>query len=166
MRELQPQITAIRQQYNADRKVLAQALQALYQEQSIHSGSSFLPLLIQAPIYSGLYFVLNTVLHASTVKTINRIMYPFLFHFAALPNIDLTWFMILNASWHISLGMPDPTHLLPLLTGIITFAQMRMAQPVSLTEARDTLTLISQNIQFLLQKKALVAKLLENMDAN
>lgn len=150
MRELQPQITAIRQQYTIDRKAQTQALQALYQEHGIHSGSSFLPLLIQAPIYSGLYFALNTVLHASTVNTINRIMYPFLFHFTTLPDINLTWFMILNASWHISLGMPDPTHLLPLLTGIITFAQMRMAQPILLTEARDTLALISQNIQFLL----------------
>jgi YidC/Oxa1 family membrane protein insertase len=150
MRGLEPQITAIRQQYATDRQAQTQALHALYQEHGIHPGSSFLPLLIQAPVYSGLYFALNTVLHASTVNTINHIMYPFLFHFATLPNINLTWFMLLNASWHISLGMPDPTHLLPLLTGIITFAQMRMAQPISLTEARDTLTLISQNIQFLL----------------
>lgn len=150
MRKLQPQVTAIRQQYATDRSAQAQAMQALHREHGIHPNSSFLTLLIQAPIYSGLYFALNTVLHASSVDVINRIMYPFLFHFTALPNIDLMWFTVLNASWHISLGIPDPTHLLPLLTGALTFAQMRMAQPTSLAETRDALMHLSQGMQFLL----------------
>ncbi len=150
MRALQPQITAIRQQYAMDRYGQTQAIQALYQKHGIHPSSSFLSLLIQAPIYSGLYFALNTVLYAPSVEAINRIIYPFLFHFSTLPNINLMWLTILNASWHISLGIPDPTHLLPLLTGLVTFAQMRMAQPISLTETRDALTHLSQNMQFLL----------------
>jgi YidC/Oxa1 family membrane protein insertase len=150
MRALQPQITAIRQQYATDQHAQTQATQALYQEHGIHPGSSFLSLLIQAPIYSGLYLALNTVLYAPSVEAINRLMYPFLFHFSTLPNINLMWLTILNASWHISLGIADPTHLLPLLTGLVTFAQMRMAQPISLTETRDALTHLSQSIQFLL----------------
>jgi YidC/Oxa1 family membrane protein insertase len=150
MRALQPQITAIRQQYATDQYAQTQAIQALYQEHGIHPSSSFLSLLIQAPIYSGLYLALNTVLYAPSVEAINRLMYPFLFHFSTLPNINLMWLTILNASWHISLGIADPTHLLPLLTGLVTFAQMRMAQPISLTETRDALTHLSQSIQFLL----------------
>lgn len=150
MRALQPRVTAIRQQYATDQHAQTQAIQALYQEHGIHPGSSFLPMLIQAPIYSGLYFALNTVLYASSVDAINRIMYPFLFHFTTLPNINLMWFTVLNASWHISLGIADPTHLLPLLTGLVTFAQMRMAQPISLTETRDALTHLSQGTQLLL----------------
>src|SRR5437763_14559517 len=108
MRALQPQITAIRQQYATDQYAQTQAIQALYQEHGIRPSSSFLSLLIQAPIYSGLYFALNTVLYAPSVDAINRIMYPFLFHFATLPNINLMWFTILNTSWHISLGIADP----------------------------------------------------------
>jgi YidC/Oxa1 family membrane protein insertase len=150
MRKLQPQVTAIRQQYATDRLAQAQAMQALHREHGIHPSSSFLTLLIQAPIYSGLYFALNTVLHASSVDVINRVMYPFLFHFTALPNIDLMWFTVLKASWHISLGIPDPTHLLPLLTGALTLSQMRMAQPTSLAETRDALMHLSQGMQFLL----------------
>jgi YidC/Oxa1 family membrane protein insertase len=149
MRELQPQITAIRQQYATDQAAQKQALQALYQEHGIRPGSAFLPLLIQAPIYSGLYAALDMVLHATSVSAINQIMYPFLVHFTILPNINLMWFTILNAAWHISLGLPDPTHLLPLLAGVVTFAQMRMAQPISLVEARDAITHISQNMQLL-----------------
>src|SRR5690349_5474911 len=146
MRALQPQITAIRQQYATDQYAQTQAIQALYQEHGIHPSSSFLSLLIQAPIYSGLYLALNTVLHAPSVDAINRLMYPFLFHFSTLPNINLMWLTILNASWHISLGTADSTHLLPLLTGLVTFAQMRMAQPISLTETRDALAHLSQSI--------------------
>ena len=150
MRKLQPQVKALRQQYAGDQLAQERATQALYREHGIRRRSSFLSLLIQAPIYSGLYFALNTVLHASFVDTINQIMYPFLVHFASLPNIDLMWFTALNVSWHISLGMADPTHLLPLLTGVVTFVQMRMAQSVSLTETRDAFTHLSQSLQFLL----------------
>jgi YidC/Oxa1 family membrane protein insertase len=108
-------------------------------------------MLIQVPIYSGLYLALNMVLNASSVDTINNVMYPFLVHFISRPNANLLWFTIINASWHISLGLPDPSHLLPLLVGLVTFMQMRMAQPIpSLIETKDTLTHISQNTQFLL----------------
>ncbi len=150
MRTLQPQVTALRQQYANDKLAQEQAVRALYRSHGVRPNSSFLMLLIQAPIYSGLYFALNTVLHASSVATINHIMYPFLVHFTALPNIDLMWFTALNVSWHISLGMADPTHLLPLLTGVVTFVQMRMAQSISLTETRDAFTHLSQSLQFLL----------------
>lgn len=149
-RALQPQIAALRQQYATDRRAQNHAIQVLYQQHSIHPSSSFLSLLIQAPIYSGLYFALTTVLHASSVDIINRIMYPFFFHFTTLPNINLMWFTILNASWHISLGIPDPTHLLPLLTGLVTFVQMRLTQPISPTETKEALAQLSQSMQWLL----------------
>jgi YidC/Oxa1 family membrane protein insertase len=150
MQTLQPQIAALRQQYTTDKAAQAQAIQALQREYGIRPSSSFLALLIQAPIYSGLYFALSTVLHASSVAEINHIMYPFLVHFTVLPNINLMWFAALNASWHISLGLADPTHLLPLLAGVLTFVQMRMAQPASLVETRDALMQISQSMQFVL----------------
>src|SRR5437868_14142486 len=98
----------IRQQYATDRSAQNHAIQALYHQHRIHPSSSFLSLFIQAPIYSGLYFALTTVLHASSVDTINHLMYPFLFHFSTLPNINLMWFTMVNASWHISLGIADP----------------------------------------------------------
>ena len=150
MRQLQPQVTAIRQQYATDQSAQTQALRALYREHGIRPASSFLSMLIQVPIYSGLYVALNTVLYASSIDAINQIMYPFLMHFATQPNINLMWFTVLNPSWHISLDRPDPTYLLPLLTGLVTFVQMRMAQPISLVETKETLAHISQSMQFLL----------------
>jgi YidC/Oxa1 family membrane protein insertase len=150
MRLLQPQVTAIRQQYATDHSAQTQAIRALYREHGMHPALSFLSMLIQFAIYSGLYLALNMVLQASSLSAINHIMYPFLMPFATQPNINLMWFTVLNPSWHISLGRPDPTYLLPLLTGLVTFVQMRMAQPISLMETKDTLTHISQSMQFLL----------------
>jgi hypothetical protein len=60
--------------------------------------------------------------------------------------LDLTWLSILHSSWHFSLGLPDPTNILPLLTGFLTFVQMRLAQPAD----RETLTQATQLMQFVL----------------
>ncbi len=149
-RALQPRLAEIRKQHPDDRAAQLQATQDLYKEYDIHPASPFLSLLVQAPVYSGLYFALSTVLHARSVTAINALMYPFLYHFSSLPNINLMWFTILNSAWHISLGYPDRTHLLPLLTGILTFVQMRMAQPISLTETRDAAIQLSQGMQLIL----------------
>ncbi len=149
-RALQPRLAEIRKQHPNDRAAQLQATQDLYKEYGIHPASPFLSLLVQAPVYSGLFFALSTVLHARSVTAINTLMYPFLYHFSSLPDINLMWFTILNSAWHISLGYPDPTHLLPLLTGVFTFVQMRMAQPVSLTETRDAAIQLSQGMQLLL----------------
>ncbi|GAC1392733.1 MAG: hypothetical protein NVSMB38_17310 [Ktedonobacteraceae bacterium] len=149
-RALQPRLAEIRNQHPNDRVAQTQATQALYKEYGIHPASPFLSLLVQAPIYSGLFFALSTVLHARSVIAINTIMYPFLYHFTSLPNINLIWFTVINSAWHFSLGYPDPTHLLPLLTGFFTFIQMRMAQPVPLTETRDAALQLSQGMQLLM----------------
>ena len=149
-RALQPRLAEIRKQHLNDRVAQTQATQALYKEYGIHPASPFLSLLVQLPIYSGLFFALSTVLHARTVTAINTLMYPFLYHFNSLPNINLMWFTIINSAWHFSLGYPDPTHLLPLLTGFFTFVQMRMAQPVSLTETRDAAIQLSQGMQLIM----------------
>ena len=149
-RALQPRLAEIRRQHLNDRAAQTLATQALYKEYGIHPASPFLSLLVQVPMYSGLFFALSTVLHARSVTAINAIMYPFLYHFNSLPNINLMWFTILNSAWHFSLGYPDPTHLLPLLTGFFTFVQMRMAQPVALTQTRDTAIQLSQGVQLLM----------------
>jgi YidC/Oxa1 family membrane protein insertase len=120
----------------------------LYKEHGISFLSSFGPLLVQSAVFSGLFFALNSVLRQSTLNTINRLMYPFLAHFSTLPDLNLTWFTVFNTLWHISLGYPDPTHILPLLTGLVTFMQMRMAQP--LTETGQSIMQATQAMQFLL----------------
>src|SRR6266566_5981085 len=63
---LQPEVTEIRRRYAQDLKAQYEATQELYKRYGISTAASYLPLLIQVPIFIGLYSALNIVLnHAS-----------------------------------------------------------------------------------------------------
>ncbi len=139
---LQPEVTEIRRRYAQDLRAQYEATQVLYKQHGVSTAASYLPLLIQLPIFTGLYFALNIVLNHASLAQLNRIIYPFLPQLGSIPNINLDWFTMLNSAWHISLGIPDPTHILPILAGIVTFIQIRMSQPQVLTDVRDATQLI------------------------
>jgi YidC/Oxa1 family membrane protein insertase len=147
---LQPELAEIRRQYAKDLRAQNEAIQALYKRHGITPTSPYLPLLVQAPIFIGLFSALNIVLNHAKLANLNSIIYPFLPQLTSLPNIDLNWFAVFNVAWHISLGLPDPTHILPILTGVATFVQMRMAQPHTVAEIRDAAMQLTQIVQFLL----------------
>src|SRR6266704_4536902 len=147
---LQPEITEIRRRYAQDLKAQYEATQELYKRYGISTAASYLPLLIQIPIFTGLYFALNIVLNHATLAHLNSIIYPFLPQLSSIPNIDLNWFMMLNSAWHISLGVPDPTHILPILAGVVTFVQMRMSEPHALADIKDATMQLTQIMQFVL----------------
>jgi YidC/Oxa1 family membrane protein insertase len=133
-RELQPQLAEIDRQHPDDGLARMKARQEFLQQHGISAMPSIGPMLFQMLILSGLFFALNMVLGNATVGTINSIMYPFFTHFSQLPDLNLNWFTFLNAGLHIALNRVDPTHILPILTGVVTFVQMRMAQPLAETK--------------------------------
>jgi YidC/Oxa1 family membrane protein insertase len=147
---LQPEVAEIRRRHAQDLKAQSEATQELYKQHGISSAASYLPLLIQLPIFIGLYSALNIVLSHASLAHLNSIMYPFLPHLSSIPNIDLNWFTLLNSAWHISLAVPDPTHILPILAGVVTFVQMRMSQPHALAEIQDATMQLAQLMQFIL----------------
>ncbi|HXZ05564.1 MAG TPA: YidC/Oxa1 family membrane protein insertase, partial [Ktedonobacteraceae bacterium] len=127
-----------------------EATQELYKQHGVSTSASYLPLLIQLPIFTGLYFALNIVLNHAILAHLNSIIYPILPHLSSIPDIDLNWFKMLNSAWHISLGMPDPTHILPILAGLVTFIQVRMSQPQALADIKDATLQLTQLLQFIL----------------
>ena len=147
---LQPEVAEIRKRYPQDVKAQYEVTQELYKQYGISTAASYLPLLIQLPIFTGLYFALDIVLNHATLAHLNSIIYPFLPQLSSIPNIDLNWFTMLNAAWHISLGVPDPTHILPILAGIVTFVQMRMTQPHAIADIKDATMQLTQLMQFIL----------------
>src|SRR6266550_2406042 len=147
---LQPEVAEIRRRYAQDLKAQYEATQELYKRYGISTAASYLPLLIQLPIFIGLYSALNIVLNHASLAHLNSIIYPFLPQLSSIPNIDLNWFTMLNAAWHISLGVPDPTHILPILAGIVTFVQMRMSQPHAIADIKDATMQLTQIMQFIL----------------
>jgi YidC/Oxa1 family membrane protein insertase len=130
----------IRKKYK-DQRAQAEAMQTLYKEYGINPVGGCLPLLVQMPVLFGLFYALSAVLRsAKTVQDINKLLYPFVPAFHHFPNIDLNWFTFINASWHFSLGTPDPTHILPILAAVATFLQLRMSQPKNATGASDAMS--------------------------
>ncbi len=150
MLALQPELAEIRKRYPQDLKAQREANQELYKRYGISTAASYLPLLIQIPIFIGLYSALNIVLNHASLAHLNSIIYPFLPQLSSIPNIDLNWFTMLNSAWYISLGVPDPTHILPILAGIVTFVQMRMSQPHALADIKDATMQLTQLMQFIL----------------
>ncbi|GCE11026.1 YidC/Oxa1 family membrane protein insertase [Tengunoibacter tsumagoiensis] len=141
---IQPKMQEIKKKYANDQQAQMLAMQTLYKEAGINPAAGCLPLLIQMPVLYGLYFAFNQIVRATDhsskgVHALNDVLYPFVPHFTTFPNIDLDWFSwlapIMNPllhqhwAWAISLGSPDPTHILPVIAGLATFIQLRMSQP-------------------------------------
>jgi YidC/Oxa1 family membrane protein insertase len=127
MQAIQPQMAEIRKTIK-DRQEQYRAIQDLQKQYGVRPLAGCLPLLIQLPVLYGLFFALNTVLRSPNLSYINSAIYPFLpkFHSLAELNTYLNWFGFLGL--HINLGVPDPTHVLPILAGLATFIQLRMSQ--------------------------------------
>ncbi|HET8911692.1 MAG TPA: YidC/Oxa1 family membrane protein insertase [Ktedonobacteraceae bacterium] len=137
---IQPQIAEIRKKYK-NQQEQAVALQALYKEYNVNPLAGCLPTLVQFPVLYGLFFALNAVLrNAKNVADINNIIYPFLPHFVKFPDLNLNWFTWINSSWYFPLNHTDPTHILPIIAGVATFIQLRMAQPRATATSKDMMT--------------------------
>ena len=144
MQAIQPLIADVRKKYK-DQREQYQAMQAIYKEYGVSPAAGCLPLVIQLPILYGLFFALNTVLHATKVGAINLLIYPFLPNFSALPSVYLGWFGL-----HLNLGAPDPSHILPILAALATFVQLRMSQPRTVAGAKDTMSQQMKIMQYIM----------------
>src|SRR6185437_2158101 len=84
--------------------------------------------------------VLSTSSHA--LHDVNQQIYPFLPKLAALPNTHFLW---------TDLAKPDQLYILPIIAGILTFLQMRMAMPVRRPGApKDPTASTTQSMQYIM----------------
>ena len=99
MRELQPKIQALKERYGDDRQALSRATMELYQKEKINPIGGCLPMLIQVPIFIGLYYVI--------IESVQLRQAPFL-------------------GWIVDLSVRDPYFILPILMGISMLIQQRL----------------------------------------
>ncbi|WP_376796535.1 YidC/Oxa1 family membrane protein insertase [Thermogemmatispora sp.] len=134
MQELQPEISRIREHFRDDPRAQLEATQELYKRYNISPYSGCLPLLLQLPVLYGLYFAFRAVIDDAALKgnqgleRLNGFIYPFLPKFSHFPNVNLDWLTFINPAWHLSLALPDPTHILPILAALATFVQLYLTQ--------------------------------------
>jgi YidC/Oxa1 family membrane protein insertase len=113
MQELQPKIKELQKKYGKDRQRLSQETMALYQAHGVNPMAGCLPMLIQIPIFFGLYHGINNLSGSGTG----------------------VW--DLNFMWLDSLDDSDPYKILPILAGVFQFVQSRMMRPANQGKITD-----------------------------
>ncbi|HYI23926.1 MAG TPA: YidC/Oxa1 family membrane protein insertase [Thermomicrobiales bacterium] len=107
MQELAPRIKEIQKKYGADRQRASQETMALYQAHGVNPLSGCLPMLIQIPIFFGLYRAIVNLSNSGTGHWTDGFL------------------------WLDDLAAPDPWHVLPILAGLFQFVQTRMMRPAN-----------------------------------
>ncbi|MGN6484642.1 MAG: YidC/Oxa1 family membrane protein insertase, partial [Thermomicrobiales bacterium] len=105
MQELAPKIKELQKKYGKDRQRLSQETMALYQQHGVNPMAGCLPMVLQIPIFFGLYHSISSLSHSGT-------------------GVWSEGFL-----WLPSLNDPDPWKILPILAGLFQFIQARMMRP-------------------------------------
>lgn len=132
MQELQPELKKIQEKYkdkkdSKSREAMAQEQMALYRKGGVNPLGGCLPLLIQLPIWIGLYQAINHALAATPLQLLDlsgRFMVGGLDPLVPLNNIwlgmDLTQPPTLNPTWALAL---------PVLVLVTSYVQSKMITP-------------------------------------
>jgi len=113
MQEVAPKVKEIQKKYGKDRARASQETMALYQQYGVNPMAGCLPMLIQIPIFFGLYRAIYNLSEGNVGEWAHGFM------------------------WLDSLSDPDPWHLLPILAGLFQFVQTRMMRPANQPRSDD-----------------------------
>lgn len=102
LKKLQPRINSLKERYGDDKQKFTQSTLELYKKEKVNPMSGCLPILIQIPVFIGLYWVL--------IESVELRQAPFIF-------------------WIQDLSTKDPFYVLPVLMGISMFLQQRLNPP-------------------------------------
>lgn len=103
MQKLQPKITEMRDRYKDDKTRLSQETMALYRSHKVNPLGGCLPMVIQIPVFFGLY---KALLYAIELR-----------------HSPLFW-------WIQDLSAKDPYYITPIIMGATMFIQQKMSPPV------------------------------------
>ena len=112
MQELQPLLKELQRKHGDDRQALSAETMRLYQEHKVNPFGSCLPILIQMPIFFGLYYA---------ILNITRTEF--------LTEQGLEGAFNVGFLWVPNLAIPDPTYLFVVIVTITQFISQRMATP-------------------------------------
>jgi YidC/Oxa1 family membrane protein insertase len=102
MRRVQPKMVAIREQFAEDRQKQSQAMMELYKKEKINPMGGCLPILVQMPVFIGLYWML--------MESVELRQSPFIL-------------------WIKDLSVMDPYFVLPLLMGASMYFMQKLNPP-------------------------------------
>ncbi|MCS4534068.1 membrane protein insertase YidC [Neisseria montereyensis] len=102
MRAVSPRLQALKEKYGDDRMAMQQAMMQMYKEEKINPLGGCLPMLLQIPVFIGLYWAI----------------------FSSVELRQAPWF-----GWITDLSRPDPLFILPIIMAITMFIQTHLNPP-------------------------------------
>jgi len=118
MKKLQPMMSKIREKYKDDRQKMNEEMMNLYKTYKVNPAGGCLPMVLQIPVFIGLYQALLNSLELRHA--------PFITH---LPFTDMIWIADLSAK--------DPYYITPIVMGATMFLQQKMTpSPGDPTQAK------------------------------
>ena len=99
MKKLAPQLKSMNERYKNDPQGKQKAMMAMYKKEKVNPLGGCLPMLIQIPVFMGLYWVL--------MESVELRQAPWMF-------------------WYNDLSVKDPTFILPILMGASMFFQQKL----------------------------------------
>ncbi len=122
MKKLQPMVAKLREKYGDDKQRLNQETMALYKTYKVNPMGGCLPMLVQIPVFFGLYKALLGAVelrHASFIEYLP-------FH-EYLPDFSIFGVdFLLNGPWLADLSAKDPFYITPIIMGASMFLQQKM----------------------------------------
>ncbi|MBA2246866.1 MAG: YidC/Oxa1 family membrane protein insertase [Chloroflexia bacterium] len=125
MQELGPKIKEIQKKHGKDRQKVSQETFALYNQHGVNPMASCLPMLIQIPIFFGLYRAISNLSVSNTGHWTDGFL----------------WLQHLNEA--------DPWKILPILAGLFQFIQSRMMRPAGIKVTDPQQQLMNQMMNFM-----------------
>jgi len=107
MKRLQPMLTKLREKYADDKERLNQEVMALYKTYKVNPAGGCLPMVVQIPVFFGLYKALLGSIELRHASFISHV-----------PFTDLVWMA--------DLSVKDPYYVTPLIMGATMFIQQKM----------------------------------------
>ncbi len=119
MQAIQPQINAIRSKYKGDPQRIQRESLELYRQHKVNPMGGCLPMVIQIPIFYGLYLVFSLSVELQDAE------------FLCIGKAP-SWIPFLGGQhlWICNLATYDPTYVLPVLMGVSMFVQQKMSPTV------------------------------------
>lgn len=139
MQELSPRLAELKEKYGKDREKMAQAQMELYREAGVNPLGGCLPLLIQFPVLIGLYGAIYAGLAQTPLQFVD------LTHRLLIPGLSDMLPLKSTFLW-MQLGQPDTTMILPILTVVTTWLQMKLTTPAPTGDSKDPSAAMSRNM--------------------
>ena len=121
MQAVQPLIREIQRKHKDDRQKQQEETMKIYSQYGINPASGCFPLLVQLPIFFGLFAALQFTLNPDPAQLQTILWNP---AWAPYANFGQASFL-----WIPTLAGPDPYFIFPVLSGVFQFIQNRMAMP-------------------------------------